>query len=241
MFGRWASLDGNYLGIIKVGLYPGIIHIEILIWLWLFVYFFNYAFAWSFWFLACGYWVNNFAIGLCDMSVSTYATQERLCHAWQGPYRWPSKGDTMRMRIFSCYRWKLRGGKTKDLASLSSTSLSTLSLRFHMPVPESMRVVSSVSTEKSCCTWSTGFGQEYAPGKSHLYILLCFSCDNAYWNWPGMVTLHLQLLVKLVSISWNSWFLEEYFLGEVNATYIRRCFFSWPLLFAQNVKITSSA
>lgn len=90
------------------------------------------------------------------------------------------------------------------------------------------------------CTWSIEFGQGYAPGKSHLYIMLCFTGDNAYWNCPSVVTLCLQLLEKLVSISWNSCFLEEYFLGEVNTTYVR-CFASWPLLLARNVKITSNA
>lgn len=150
------------------------------------------------------------------------------------------QNNTVRTTTFNCYRWKLREGKKKDLVSLSYTSLSALSLRFHMPVPESMRVVSNITTE-SCCTWSIEFGQGYAPGKSHLYIMLCFTGDNAYWNCPSVVTLCLQLLEKLVSISWNSCFLEEYFLEEVNPTYVRWCFASWPLLLARNVKITGNA
>lgn len=57
--------------------------------------------------------------------------------------------------MFNCYRWKLREGKKKDLVSLSYTSLPALSLGFHMPVPESMRVVSNITTE-SCCTAAHG-------------------------------------------------------------------------------------
>jgi len=91
----------------------------------------------------------------------------------------------MRMRIFSCYRWKTEGRKKKGywlVKDLSYTSFSALCLRFHMPVSASMRVVSKITAEGYCtgahCALS--FGQGQAPGKSHLCIVLCFSGDNAY-------------------------------------------------------------
>lgn len=74
--------------------------------------------------------------------------------------------------MFNCYRWKPRGGKKKDLVALSYTSLSVLSLRLHMPAPESMRVVSNVTTEKSCCTAAHGalsLGRDMPLARAHTF------------------------------------------------------------------------
>lgn len=124
------------------------------------------------------------------------------CRAWQGPYRWSS--TKIILWGWECsHRWKLRGGKKKKL----------LIFILHIPVcPQPEISHSSPWKRKSSqqcnhreellhsCTWNIEFGQWYAPSKSHLYILLCFSGDNAYWKCPSMVTLHLQLLGEPVSL-----------------------------------------
>lgn len=145
------------------------------------------------------------------------------------------------MRMFNCYRWKLRGWKRNDLLPLCYTSLSAFSLRFHMPVPESMRVVTNITTE-SHCTGSIEFGRHMPLAKA-TPTLCCVSV-------VVMPTESVLAWQHYAYSFWKNWFpsLETLLLfrriflwGEVNTPYVSWCFSSWPLLLAWNVKITSNA
>lgn len=66
--------------------------------------------------------------------------------------------NTVRITMFSCYRWKTEGRKkkghtldslVKEFLSFSYTSLSALNLRSHVPVSASMR--EAKTTAESYC------------------------------------------------------------------------------------------
>lgn len=149
--------------------------------------------------------------------------------------------NTNRMRMFHCYRQKLRGGKNKDLVSLSYTSLSAPSLRFHMQVSESMRVVSNVTTEKSIAHGASSLVRDMALAKASS----TFCCVSVVIMPTKTVLARWHYTYSF----WKNWFpsletlllFRRLFLREVNTVYIGVCVSSWPLLLAQNVKITSNA